>query len=316
MSTLAPGAEKGRVEARLSDCEELLDIFLKERLDGIALQAGALWQEEGLRGLEPLLSVTHTIPLQEQHNTDLVTKLSITDLKNLLKHTPKRRSPGKDGLPFEIYPLILSNNTNCDLFINVTNDTLTQQQQSAQNTAEERQQPVAPQQDHQQEDQEQDQETHPSASATLSVHAFSLDTTWPVPRILAQTVWFPFAHGIIYNIDATRKNDPRGIDHLLNASQFLASLVSDPHFKRRDIPVVVLANKAGLDPETCYRVDEIAEILGCEEWDHPVVAGDNGAVVATRRGVSRAPEPTAPGKGCASRWSGSRTGWAKCGNRE
>ncbi|KAF9307091.1 hypothetical protein BG003_000809 [Podila horticola] len=210
-------------------------------------------------------NLTHTIPLQEQHNTDLVTKLSITDLKNLLKHTPKRRSPGKDGLPFEIFPLILSNNTICDLFTNVTNDALTQQQQSAQNTAEEQQQP-----------------TRPSASATLSVHAFSLDTTWPVPRILAQTVWFPFAHGIIYIVDATHKNDPHGIDHLLNASQFLASLVSDPHFKRRDIPLVVLANKAGLDPETCYRVDENAEILGCEEWDHPVVAGDNGAVVATR----------------------------------
>lgn len=227
-------------------------------------------------------NLTHTIPLQEQHNTDLVTKLSITDLKNLLKHTPKRRSPGKYGLPFEIYPLILSNNTICDLFINVTNDALTQQQQSAQNTAEEQQQPVAPQQDHQQEDQEQEQETRPSASATLYVHAFSLDTTWPVPRILAQTVWFPFAHGITNIVDATRKNDPRGIDHLLNASQFLASLVSDPHFKRCDIPVVVLANKAGLDPETCYRVDEIAEILGCDEWYHPVVAGDNGAVVATR----------------------------------
>ncbi|KAF9121965.1 hypothetical protein BGW39_010134 [Mortierella sp. 14UC] len=106
-----------------------------------------------------------------------------------------------------------------------------------------------------------------SANASLSVHAFSLDTTWPVPRILAQTFWFPFAHGIIYIVDATRKNDPRGIDHLLNARQFLASLIADPHFRRKDIPVVVFANKAGLDPETCYRVDEIAEILGCEDWD-------------------------------------------------
>ncbi|KAG0285890.1 hypothetical protein BGZ97_007638 [Linnemannia gamsii] len=106
-----------------------------------------------------------------------------------------------------------------------------------------------------------------SANASLSVHAFSLDTTWPVPRILAQNFWFPHAHGIIYIVDATRKNDPRGIDHLLNARQFLASLIADPHFKRKDIPVVVFANKAGLDPETCYRVDEIAEILGCEEWD-------------------------------------------------
>ncbi|KAG0276410.1 hypothetical protein BGZ95_007579 [Linnemannia exigua] len=106
-----------------------------------------------------------------------------------------------------------------------------------------------------------------SANASLSVHAFSLDITWPVPRVLAQTFWFPFAHGIIYIVDATRKNDPRGIDHLLNARQFLASLVADPHFRRKDIPVVVFANKAGLDPETCYRVDEIAEILGCEDWD-------------------------------------------------
>ncbi|KAG0056680.1 hypothetical protein BGZ83_003923 [Gryganskiella cystojenkinii] len=116
---------------------------------------------------------------------------------------------------------------------------------------------------------ERDHDPQPSANsnATLSVHAFSLDTTWPVPRILAQTFWFPYAHGIIYIVDATRKNDPRGIDHLLNARQFLNSLISDPFFKRRDIPVVVFANKAGLDPETCYRVDEIAEILGCEDWD-------------------------------------------------
>ncbi|KAG0200460.1 hypothetical protein BGX33_010982 [Mortierella sp. NVP41] len=120
-----------------------------------------------------------------------------------------------------------------------------------------------------------------SANASLSVHAFSLDTTWPVPRILAQTFWFPHAHGIIYIVDATRKNDPRGIDHLLNARQFLASLVADPHFRRKDIPVVVFANKAGLDPETCYRVDEIAEILGCEDWD----LGGNGSGSESERKV-------------------------------
>ncbi|ORZ19089.1 hypothetical protein BCR41DRAFT_385739 [Lobosporangium transversale] len=106
-----------------------------------------------------------------------------------------------------------------------------------------------------------------NSNASLSVHAFSLDTTWPVPRMLAQAFWFPHAHGIIYIVDATRKNDPRGIDHLLNARQFLASLVMDPHFKRKDIPIVVFANKAGLNDETCFRVDEIADILGCEEWE-------------------------------------------------
>ncbi|KAF9308782.1 hypothetical protein BG003_010618 [Podila horticola] len=184
------------------------------------------------------------------------------------------------------------------------------QQQSAQNTAEEQQQPETPRQDHQQEDQEQELETRPSASATLSVHAFSLDTTWPVPRILAQTFWFPFAHGMIYIVDATRKNDPRGIDHLLNARQFLASLVSDPHFKRRDIPVVVFANKAGLDPETCYRVDEIAEILGCEEWDHQVVAGDSGAVVATRPWCVKSTRADGAGEGLREsvEWLKSRMG--------
>ncbi|KAK3828388.1 MAG: hypothetical protein J3Q66DRAFT_322534 [Benniella sp.] len=105
-----------------------------------------------------------------------------------------------------------------------------------------------------------------SANASLSVHAFSLDSTWPVPRTLAQTFWFPHAHGIVYLVDATRKNDPRGMDHLLNARELLTSLVADPHFKRKDIPVVVFANKAGLD-ETCFRVDEVADILGCEDWD-------------------------------------------------
>ncbi|KAF9274479.1 hypothetical protein BGZ68_000644 [Mortierella alpina] len=116
-----------------------------------------------------------------------------------------------------------------------------------------------------------------SAHASLSVHAFSLDTTWPVPRTLAQTFWFPFAHGIIYVVDATRKNDPRGMDHLVNARHFLASLIADPHFKRKDIPVVVFANKAGMDPETCYRVDEIAEILGCEEWEHDSATSAGGS---------------------------------------
>ncbi|KAG0084908.1 hypothetical protein BGZ92_009468 [Podila epicladia] len=183
-----------------------------------------------------------------------------------------------------------------------------QQQQNGQNTAEEQQQPEAPQQDQQEEDQEQ--EIRPSANATLSVHAFSLDTTWPVPRILAQTFWFPFAHGMIYIVDATRKNDPRGIDHLLNARQFLASLVSDPHFKRRDIPVVVFANKAGLDSETCYRVDEIAEILGCEEWDHQVVAGDAGAVVATRPWCVKSTRADGAGEGLREsvEWLKSRMG--------
>lgn len=182
MPNLMAGTEKEKVKAHLSDCKELLDLFLKERLDGIALWVGALWQEEGecstqfffnslsertrkrhipsLRDPDTNLlatlptemiatatkfystlytptpscptattlliqNLTHTIPLQEQHNTDLITKLSTTNLENLLKHTPKRRSPGKDGLPFEIYPLILSNNTICDLFINVINDSLT-----------------------------------------------------------------------------------------------------------------------------------------------------------------------------------------------
>ncbi|KAF9283102.1 hypothetical protein BGZ74_001985 [Mortierella antarctica] len=187
-------------------------------------------------------------------------------------------------------------------------ETQQQQQQNTQNTAEEQQQPEASQQDQQEENQEQD--TRPSANATLSVHAFSLDTTWPVPRILAQTFWFPFAHGMIYIVDATRKNDPRGIDHLLNARQFLASLISDPHFKRRDIPVVVFANKAGLDPETCYRVDEIAEILGCEEWDHQVVAGDAGAVMATRPWCVKSTRADGAGEGLREsvEWLKSRMG--------
>ncbi|KAF8929621.1 hypothetical protein BGZ58_008811 [Dissophora ornata] len=133
-------------------------------------------------------------------------------------------------------------------------------------------------------EEEEDINLNTSANASLSIHAFSLDTTWPVPRILAQTFWFPFAHGIIYVVDATRKNDPRGVDHLLNARQFLASLVADPHFRRRDIPVVVFANKAGMDPETCYRLDEIAEILGCEDWD---MNGNGGVEMDTKTGGMR-----------------------------
>ncbi|KAF9309206.1 hypothetical protein BG003_010029 [Podila horticola] len=130
---------------------------------------------------------------------------------------------------------------------------------------------------------EEPQSPSAKANASLSVHAFSLDTTWPVPRQLAQTFWFPHAHGMIYIVDATRKNDPRGMDHLLNARQFLASLMADTTFKRRDIPVVVFANKAGLD-ETCFRVDEIAEILGCEDWDGDVIVtgGDKEALGAPR----------------------------------
>lgn len=142
---------------------------------------------------------------------------------------------------------------------------------------------------------ETEEPIHASANASLSVHAFSLDTTWPVPRILAQTFWFPHAHGIIYIVDATRKNDPRGIDHLLNARQFLASLIADPHFKRKDIPVVVFANKAGLDPETCYRVDEIAEILGCEDWD--LGTGSDSEGKGRRSSGEVAPSSARAGKG-------------------
>ncbi|KAF9374164.1 hypothetical protein CPB97_000089 [Podila verticillata] len=186
-----------------------------------------------------------------------------------------------------------------------------QEQEESAQTPEDQQQPDAPEEALQhQEDEGPEQKVRPSANATLSVHAFSLDTTWPVPRILAQTFWFPFAHGIIYIVDATRKNDPRGIDHLLNARQFLASLVADPHFKRRDIPVVVFANKAGLNPETCYRVDEIAEILGCEEWDHQVVAGDGGAVVATRPWCVKSTRADGAGEGLREsvEWLKSRMG--------
>ncbi|KAG0021032.1 hypothetical protein BGZ81_009114 [Podila clonocystis] len=129
---------------------------------------------------------------------------------------------------------------------------------------------------------EEPQSPSAKANASLSVHAFSLDTTWPVPRQLAQTFWFPHAHGMIYIVDATRKNDPRGMDHLINARQFLASLMADTTFKRRDIPVVVFANKAGLD-ETCFRVDEIADILGCEDWDGDVVVtGGDKEMLASR----------------------------------
>ncbi|KAF9323645.1 hypothetical protein BGZ91_003455 [Linnemannia elongata] len=138
--------------------------------------------------------------------------------------------------------------------------------------------------------------TKASANASLSVHAFSLDTTWPVPRMLAQTFWFPHAHGIIYIVDATRKNDPRGMDHLLNARQFLSSLIADPHFKRRDIPVVVFANKAGLDDETCFRVDEIADILGCEEWD------DEGRVSIESLGNGAMPPQAPAGSAAARPW--------------
>ncbi|KAG0245838.1 hypothetical protein BGX31_005940 [Mortierella sp. GBA43] len=120
--------------------------------------------------------------------------------------------------------------------------------------------------------------------ASLSVHAFSIDQTWPVPRILAQTFWFPHAHGIVYIVDAARKKDPRGMDHLVSARQFLTSLVSDPHFKRKDIPVVVFANKAGCDPETCYSIEEIAEILGCDEWD---VTGNGGVECDPKTGSKR-----------------------------
>ncbi|CAO3573471.1 unnamed protein product [Mortierella alpina] len=155
-----------------------------------------------------------------------------------------------------------------------------------------------------------------SAHASLSVHAFSLDTTWPVPRTLAQTFWFPFAHGIIYVVDATRKNDPRGMDHLVNARHFLASLIADNHFKRKDIPVVVFANKAGMDPETCYRVDEIAEILGCEEWDHDSVvvgtpaAGGSGSGTAARPWCVKSTRSDGEGEGLREsvEWLKSRMG--------
>ncbi|KAF9578761.1 hypothetical protein BGW38_005283 [Lunasporangiospora selenospora] len=142
--------------------------------------------------------------------------------------------------------------------------------------------------------------------ASLSVHAFSLDTTWPVPRMLAQQFWFPHAHGIIYIVDATRKNEPRGMDHLLNARQFLASLVVDQTLggpnnngrkARSSIPLVVFANKAGMDEETCFRVDEIAEILGCEEWDD--LSATNGGSGQSQEGRSSSDSASSAGNSLA-----------------
>ena len=69
-------------------------------------------------------NLTHTTPLSPQDNTKLTNPLDNITLDTMLKHTPKRRSPGKDGLPFELYPTLLAHPEIRALFTGVVNDAL------------------------------------------------------------------------------------------------------------------------------------------------------------------------------------------------
>jgi hypothetical protein len=180
-STSSTEAEKKDALEALPRCEEMLDIFTREKLEGMALRAGVRWQEEGERNthfffnslkqklrkrhipglLDPttgllsetpedmiqtatdfyswlytpdpsdqqatdqlLCHLTSITPLQQQDNEGLLAPLDEDTLDRMLKHTPKFRSPGKDGLPFELYPILLAHSDIRALFLSVVNDAL------------------------------------------------------------------------------------------------------------------------------------------------------------------------------------------------
>lgn len=73
---------------------------------------------------QPLCHLISITPLQQQDNEGLLAPLDEDTLDGMLKHTPKFRSPGKDGLPFELYPILLAHSDICTLFLSVVNDVL------------------------------------------------------------------------------------------------------------------------------------------------------------------------------------------------
>jgi Reverse transcriptase (RNA-dependent DNA polymerase)/zinc-binding in reverse transcriptase/Endonuclease/Exonuclease/phosphatase family len=175
--------ERKEAMEALAVCEEMIDFFTRENLNGIAFRAGVQWQEKGERNTQyffntlrqrttkrhiPALmdptnntkttntngmidiatsfytklytpqpscllatqyltnNLNHSTPLQQQDNTSLLLPLTSNTLDTMLTFTPKRRSPGKDGLPFEIYPQLLAHPEIRDLFLDVVNEALEQ----------------------------------------------------------------------------------------------------------------------------------------------------------------------------------------------
>ena len=175
------GQEKEEALKELAGCEELLDFFTREKLNGIALRAGVQWQEQGERNTQyffntlkqrttrrhiPALTdpatkiktsstegmtaiatsfytklytpepscplstqhliknLTHSTPLQQKDNDTLLAPLTNNILDTMLTFTPKRRSPGNDGLPFELYPHLLAHTDIRALFLDVVNEAL------------------------------------------------------------------------------------------------------------------------------------------------------------------------------------------------
>ena len=78
-----------------------------------------------LEATSTLLQSISTRPkLTQEDNDSLLAPISMEGLETLMDHSPRGRSPGQDGLPFELYFLLLTHRSTANLLLQVINDAL------------------------------------------------------------------------------------------------------------------------------------------------------------------------------------------------
>ncbi|KAG1445307.1 hypothetical protein G6F56_009961 [Rhizopus delemar] len=73
--------------------------------------------------LAPTISSEHQIPPEKQHT--LIKPFTFTDIESQANRSPKKSSPGKDGIPYEILHLLLQHPPTARLALSIFNDALT-----------------------------------------------------------------------------------------------------------------------------------------------------------------------------------------------
>lgn len=80
---------------------------------------------EAAVAVEQILSpLQHRPRVSAEENSSLLRPVSMDDLLNMMDYTPKGRTPGDDGLPFELYPLLLAHDSTAHLFLSLFNNAL------------------------------------------------------------------------------------------------------------------------------------------------------------------------------------------------
>jgi hypothetical protein len=62
--------------------------------------------------------------LTDEDQAQISHEITLDDIKYFVKEAPKGKSPGLDGLPFEIYPLMLKHKETANLLVDIMNDAM------------------------------------------------------------------------------------------------------------------------------------------------------------------------------------------------